>query len=103
MDTNKSYQLTPKVGHKIRVTCYGLVGIDGLVWEGVVVHVFPANQEIPEELMRKYYQPQKGSKYDKDPTILTRPGRYDRVVVDRGEGAYRIHPHQRYYEYEVIS
>lgn len=101
MDTNLSHFPTPKMGTTIRVI---IIGVDraGPPWIGKVVHVFPKEEEIPEEMMRKYYQPKAGSMYDKNPRILCKPSKYDRVVTELEPGHYRVHPHQRYFDYEEV-
>jgi len=103
MDTNLSCQPVPKVGTKIRVTMSSRYKYDGITREGTVVHVFPAHEEIPEPLMRKYYNPKPGSKYDQRPHMLCAAGKYDRVVVKVGRNHYVIYPHQRYFWYEEIK
>lgn len=102
MDTNLSYQPTPQKGETIQVTVVGTLN-EGKMFSGKVVKVFPAGKEVPEHLMRRYYQPKKGSPYDLNPGALTRASRYDRVVLQVGFRHYLIYPHQRYYEYEVIN
>jgi len=100
MDTNLNYDHTPQVGRKIKVTVIGYVW--GTSFEGKVVHIFPALREIPEYLMRKYYKPKAGSKYDLNPRLLCKPNKYDRVVLEVEPDHYIIYPHQRYYVYEEI-
>lgn len=103
-DLNASPQPTPEKGMAIRVT---IVGGDrfynGRQFVGKVARVFPAGEEIPEHLMRRYYQPKAGSKFDLNPRLFTHAARRDRVVLQVGYRHYVIYPHQRHYKYEVID
>jgi hypothetical protein len=57
---------------------------------GTVLHIFPAREEIPEPLMREYYKPKPGSKYDLNPDILCRAGRHARIVLELDQDKRRI-------------